>query len=317
MRYVSKIAWRPGRGSCTIGGMPRFLVLAASLLAAATPRAEELPWFVLQVPASVTDLFVADSGEAALVRYTRGAGGGWAAETYYVSVGENGVGKQRAWDRKTPLGIYFVVDQLDTSRLHEKYGITAFPLDYPNVLDRAAGKTGDGIWVHGVAPGSGRRPERDTDGCLALANEDLARLVPAFVPGRTPVIVTRGIAAAETLPRQALRDELAGRLDAWASALGRGDFAAYESLYAPDFSYRGLDRDAWAALRRDGMAGDEAGAHDVDDVLLLADPENAGLYLARFRLLQSRAGRDVETTKRLYWRRDDEGLLKIVAEDIG
>ncbi len=297
--------------------MPRYLLLAASLLAAAASRADELPWFVLQVPASITDLFAADSGEAALYHYVRTAGGDWSAEAFYVSVGENGVGKQRAWDRRTPLGIYFVVDQLDTSRLHEKYGITAFPLDYPNVLDRAAGRTGDGIWVHGVQPGSERRPARDTDGCLALANEDLEHLVPAFVPGRTPVVVTRSIAAAPTADPEALRAELAGRLDAWVSALRAGNFEAYERLYAPDFRYRGLNRDAWAALRREGMAGDGAGRHGIDDVLLLADPENPGLYLSRFRFRHVRAGHSVESMKRLYWRRDDGGRLLIVAEDVG
>jgi len=292
-------------------------LLAALLLAAAPLRAAELPWFVVQVPDSVTDLFAADSAAAALYHYRRSADGAWSAESYYVSVGENGVGKQRAWDRKTPLGVYFVVDQLDTSRLHEKYGITAFPLDYPNVLDRAAGRTGDGIWVHGVQPGSERRPARDTDGCLALGNEDLGRLAPAFRPGRTPVIVAREIGSETALPREALRTELGTRLEAWSAALNARDVRAYDELYAPDFAYRGLDRDAWLAFRRERFAADASAAPEVDDVLLLADPENPGLYLARFRLRLTLPSRTVDTMKRLYWRRGGDGLLRIVAEDTG
>jgi len=52
-------------------------------------------------------------------------------------------------------------------------------------------------------------------------------------------------------------------------------------------------------------------------VLLLADPENPGLYLSRFRFRHVRAGHSVESMKRLYWRRDDGGRLLIVAEDVG
>ena len=62
-----------------------------------------------------------------------------------MSIGQEGPGKQSSGDKRTPLGVYFVTEQLDTSKLHEKYGVTAFVLDYPNVWDLRSRRSGDGI----------------------------------------------------------------------------------------------------------------------------------------------------------------------------
>jgi hypothetical protein len=55
----------------------------------------------------------------------------------------------------------------------------------------------------------------------------------------------------------------------------------------------------------------------LHEVLLLADPEEAGLYLSRFRQRIGDDERTVETIKRLYWQRSADGNLRIVAEDNG
>jgi hypothetical protein len=55
----------------------------------------------------------------------------------------------------------------------------------------------------------------------------------------------------------------------------------------------------------------------VDDILLLTDPEEPGLYLSRFTQTITEDERTMVTTKRLYWRRTEQGNLLIVAEDNG
>jgi hypothetical protein len=55
----------------------------------------------------------------------------------------------------------------------------------------------------------------------------------------------------------------------------------------------------------------------IEDVLLLADPEDEDLFLSRFQQVIVERDRTVTTTKRLYWRRNENGELKIVAEDNG
>lgn len=296
-----------------------FMVIALlSFLTGADAVADgRVPAYVLELPDSVTDVFVAETGTATIYRFENTPAGLALGDQYYMSIGENGAGKQRAWDRKTPLGIYFVIDQLDTSRLHEKYGVTAFPLDYPNAWDRRQQRTGDGIWVHGVLADGPRRPPRDTDGCLALPNESLLALEKKFIPLQTPVVITRSIAWQTPAVREALRTELNVAIRRWTDALAAADVHAYLSTYSDEFRFNGLTFDDWASLRARVLDRRGKATVVIDDLMLLADAEEDGLLLSRFR--QTVADSDVTTvtTKRLYWRRGTEGALKIVAEDNG
>ena len=285
--------------------------------ALAAEDAEQLPAYLLQVPDSIVAIFVAETDTSTLHRFATGVGGPEYHDERYMSVGQNGVGKRRAGDRRTPLGIYFVNEQLDTSKLHEKYGPLAFPLDYPNVWDRSNERSGAGIWIHGVAPDDGRRPPLDTDGCIALPNDDLLALKEQFEPLVTPVIITRQIRWSSSQQIATIRAELAAVLDLWAESNRSGDLHQYLSLYADEFEYRGMDRGEWAAYRLQTVGEALIQEFDVQDVLLLADPEDSGLYFSRFRQKIVDGGRTIVTTKRLYWRRNAEGELKIVAEDNG
>ena len=92
---------------------------------------------------------------------------------------------------------------------------------------------------------------------------------------------------------------------------------AYLGLYADDFRYRSLDRAEWAAWRSDVFDARGEASLRLDDLLLLADPEEPGLYLARFTQVLRQHDREVVTTKRLYWRRGDGGAWRIVTEDNG
>ncbi len=294
----------------------RFCSLALLSLAAAFPATgAELPAWVIEVPASLTTLLVADTSAATLYEYSFTDDGLAGVTEFYMSIGERGVGKTNAGDRKTPLGNYFIVDQLDTSRLDPKYGITAFPLDYPNVMDRRAGRTGDGIWLHGVAPGSGQRPERDTDGCIALPNDDLADLATRLMLNSTPVLVARDMRYTSAGEKGSIRSSLIVQLEAWRDAMAAADAIAYLSLYAPDFRYRGLARDEWAAFRAAQL--DTGSLVAIDDLLILLDPGDPRLAITRFTARIPANGGETSLTKRLYWRRFDDDRWLIVAEDNG
>ncbi len=234
-----------------------------------------------------------------------------------MSIGEEGAGKNRSGDKRTPLGVYFVTEQLDTSKLHEKYGVTAFPLDYPNAWDQLADRDGDGIWVHGVQPQGGRRRERDTDGCIALANKDLRTLTAEFEDNVTPVLVTRAVAWDETSDNDAIRNELENRVAEWAASKADGDLFTFLSFYDKDFERWGMDKSEWSTLNL--QSASQRAAHDIatSELLLLAYPEEEGLYLSRFRQTVKDGEREIESVTRLYWRRDAGGTLRIIAEDNG
>ncbi len=278
---------------------------------------DELPAYVLKLPASVTTVVIAETETAILHRYVADEQGIMRRDAQRMSIGQNGVGKEKAGDRRTPLGIYFVMEELNTSNLHEKYGPAAFPLDYPNAWDAAKQKTGSGIWIHGVAPGSGVRPERDTDGCIALPNEELLSLGPHLTPLQTPVIVTRDIHRMSAQEIDVTRDQLIAALQLWSSSYRDGDWHRFLSLYSQDFAYRGMNREEWSAYRVQTVGARAIEIFTIDEVLLVADPEEDGLYLSRFRQSINESGRTNTTTKRLYWRRSPSGELQIVAEDNG
>jgi len=265
--------------------MIRSLILAVFLLPGvlAAQPGDGLPAYLLQVPETVAAIFVAETDTSALYRFEVGTTGPEYRDERYMSVGQSGVGKTRAWDRRTPLGIYFVNEQLDTSGLDEKYGAMAFPLDYPNVWDRSNERSGDGIWIHGTSPHGGRRPPLDTDGCIALSNEELLALKDQLMPLVTPVIIARQIRWLSSEQIAATRAELAAVLDLWAESRRSGDLHQYLSLYADEFEYRGMDRGEWAGYRLQTVSATSIREFELQDVLLLADPEDSGLYLSRFR----------------------------------
>lgn len=293
------------------------IVLLALLSPPSGSAAQALPAYLISLPESVGHVLIAESSTATLHRFSNDSNGLHAAKRHYMSLGRNGVGKQQAWDRRTPLGVYFVSEQLATQGLHEKYGPMAFPLDYPNAWDRLQGRDGHGIWIHGVAQEGVRRPALDTDGCIALPNDELLSLEPLLEPTITPVLITRQIVWAEKAELEGLRERLAAAIGLWQSSLAAGDLHRLLSIYADEFSFRGMDRIEWATYRMLSIAGRKVDHIDIDDLLLLADPEDTGLFLSRFRLQIVDANGAVATTKRLYWRQAEDGSLRIVAEDNG
>ena len=292
--------------------------LLLSSAGAAAGMADVLPASIIHVPDGLNSVLVAETDESTLHRYYRTDDGAFAHESFYMSIGVNGIRKERRGDRKTPLGVYVITEQLDTRGLNERYGITAFPLDYPSTIDRLAGRTGDGIWLHGVLPGGERRPERDTDGCIALPNESLNELQHHLEAGSTPIIVAASRAATDADARERIRNELEAAISSWRRAQLDGSLDAYLASYADDFRYRGLDLDAFAALRAARFTREKTTRLDVGELLLLADPVTPDLYLARFDVhWETAGGRRFIGSKRLYWQRGADGALRIVAEDNG
>jgi hypothetical protein len=311
--------WHMGSRTALLG-----LVLLARAAAAdtvdagmASPTGERLPAWLIEVPDTVTDILIADTSSATMHRFARAGDDIVEIDQRYMSIGQNGVGKERAWDRRTPLGVYFITERLDTTKMHEKYGVAAFPLDYPNAWDRYNERTGYGIWLHGVDRRNPDRPPLDTDGCLSLPNEELTKIADRLRPLVTPVIVTREMTWTPPSSLASLRKDFRQALDAWRQSLERGDLVAHLSLYADDFRYRDMDLGAWSSYRRNVFEARSLDTVRLGNVMLVADPEVPGLYLSRFTQVLRTANGEVTTTRRLYWRRESVGVWQIIAEDAG
>ncbi len=146
--------------------------------------------FVALAP-GVKHAILVDTSRSRLYLFRRDADGSLSLEANdYITQGKLGTDKQRAGDMKTPLGIYFITREVGRRWLNATYGAGAMPLNYPNAWDRLLGRTGGGIWLHGVPPTSYARPPLDSDGCVVLSNPDITALMTRIEPGATPVVIT-------------------------------------------------------------------------------------------------------------------------------
>jgi len=96
--------------------------------------------------------------------------------------------KSHEGDQCTPEGEYIAIKKLnETQTVFHK----AFLLNYPNKEDKAKGKTGGLIEIHGG--GNGSRPTENgynwTAGCIALSNKDVDTLYTFFNKGNKITIV--------------------------------------------------------------------------------------------------------------------------------
>jgi murein L,D-transpeptidase YafK len=170
-------------------------------------------------------------------------------DDYYVVLGQEIGNKYRKGDLKTPSGVYFVTGHISDDELPIKYGTGAFPVSYPNAYDQHLQKTGHGIWLHGTHKSLYSRPPRDTEGCVALTNEELLRIGRYIEPGITPVVISgevEWIAGGEWLARNV---ELQSMLENWRSSWEKVKLSAYLENYASDFWSENYDLASWTTYK--------------------------------------------------------------------
>lgn len=113
--------------------------------------------------------------------------------SFFMTIGDQGAGKQIEGDKKTPLGIYQLMDRIPQEILTDLYGSGALNINYPNPVDRKLGRTGFGIWFHGSPSNTYVRYPFSSDGCLVLSNDDMMTMLSAATPQQTLIIIDDGI----------------------------------------------------------------------------------------------------------------------------
>ena len=227
---------------------------------------------------------------------------------YYVSTGKKSGNKRSSGDLRTPEGVYFVTSWIPDEQLPSKYGIGAFPVNYPNELDRRLGKTGSGIWLHGTDQGYYSRPPQDSEGCVVLPNIDLSDLKGDIIPGQTPVVITE---KADWLDRdewQGQRKEIMAALEQWRQDWESMDVNRYLNHYTADFWSGGHTLNSWSARKRE-LARSKTYQHvKLSDVALFAypqkTPQQAPMVVARFRQQYESNNYNGDIHKRVYLRKE-------------
>ena len=215
-------------------------------------------------------------------------------KVYACSTGENRGPKCVKNDRKTPEGIYFITNSFKEQELSSVYGVRAFPIDYPNPLDRILGRKGYGIWIHGT--NQPLKP-RDTNGCIVFSNKDILEL-SRYISGRhTPIIITQKINFIERKGLQKEGSELKKFIMEWLETWKEGQIDRYMSFYRKDFDAQGKNWRQWRAHKRRLSRKYRTVDIKIDNLQILR--EN-GIVLAKFDQTYSASGFFSNGVKRLY-----------------
>jgi hypothetical protein len=156
----------------------------------------KFPKNLVSLPRSATGrppVLLVDASRSRLYVYGNQNGLPKLLDEFYTSIGAQGFDKLREGDQRTPIGVYRLEREIRNPQGNPLLGDLAMTLDYPNAFDKKSGRTGSGIWIHGVPRDVYVRPPLASDGCLALSNRDLERLKTHVRYGETQIIVVPAI----------------------------------------------------------------------------------------------------------------------------
>lgn len=151
---------------------------------------------------------------------------------FSCSTGENPGIKIKSGDKKTPEGIYFIIDRYEDKDLSPIYGKKAFPIDYPNFMDKIAKRSGNNIWLHGT---NKVLKAMDSNGCVAMENENILKISDSITINRTPVIIADTIKMTDKNNIDSQNSMIQDWFGSWENAIVKGSYHDYLSLY--DSSY--------------------------------------------------------------------------------
>ncbi|WP_353411893.1 L,D-transpeptidase family protein [Arenicella sp. 4NH20-0111] len=275
-----------------------------------------------RIPDSLLDIgehpyvLVADMQKGRLYVYENNDGQAELIRDYYMSVGSQGYGKQVEGDNKTPIGVYHVNRYIEGQRLPDLYGKGAFPVNYPNRLDRFLKRTGYGIWLHGTPSSTYARSPWTSEGCFVLSNDDLldiAQFVSA--EAKTPVILSDQVNWVDRRDLLLRKDEFLSVVDRWRRDWESIDTEAYLSHYVQeDLNFGAINFKGWANAKRKVNKGKTFIQVDLDIHEMFVYPGEKDMFVISYTQNYLSNNYSGQTQKKQYWKRLDSGQWKILFE---
>lgn len=279
--------------------------------ASALPATGSIPAEFLALAPTVRQAIAIDASKSRLYLFKHEAGKLVLTADYYVSVGKLGMGKLEEGDQRTPEGMYFIGRQIAGAKLPEFYGKGALTVNYPNDWDRAMGRSGSGIWLHGSPPDQFARLPQASDGCMVLSNADLTRLMRS-VDKLAPVLVRdrlQWVANADAGQARE-RDAFMQVLTRWQQSWNQGDTSELGRLYAPEL--RSADDNK--PMQERMAAAFKSANTQLQDVSVYAWKDAKGeIRIANFRLKSRHLAEP--WSLRQYWRKTGNEW-KLFSEDV-
>ena len=262
---------------------------------------QHIPEYLWRLDPEYAHAIVVDTAKSRLYLYSNDNGTPRYMADYYITVGKNGVGKQKEGDKRTPEGIYFAGKQLQR-KLPDFYGSGAFPLNYPNEWDIRQGKDGHGIWLHGTPGDTYSRPPRASDGCIVLSNPDLDTLKPYLKNGNTPIVIARNAQLVSDAQLTAQKTDLLSEIENWRKAWEAQETERYLAFYSKDFYSKIREFNRRAAEKRRNQATSAPAEITLSNISVFRYPnDQQEMVVVNFEQKYKSNNLDNRMRKRQYW----------------
>jgi murein L,D-transpeptidase YafK len=294
----------------------------------------DTPSTLIQAGKHLTQLVVVDLEASVLQQYQVDQHNSSLLRTHYIGSGEGGFGKLIEGDLKTPLGVYAITGYLAGDTLPDLYGAGALPIDYPNTLDRYLGRTGYGIWLHGVPSGQLSRTPYSSEGCVTMSNEHMNRLSRQLNSSETRVVLTNQTKQLPAAERQKLKRELKQLFSTYQQAWLNGDESTLLHLYQNhDYLGTRIQNERYSFVRV-SSTDNTINPHNisaawseyqlafsqihVNDISILINPqanEGESEYPSNI-VMDAWFGPNNENQITIYWSRNSDGHWQVITESI-
>ncbi len=259
------------------------------------PKKDLLPAELVEIPKNQDYVILVDTTRSRLFLYENAFPQPRLVTDFYVSQGKMGAVKVREGDKRTPIGVYTITELLPREKLTDFYGPLALPIDYPNAWDKRLGKTGYGIWLHGMPKTYASRPPKASDGCVVLANQDLVALKQFVDIGNTQVIISEKLDFVPVEVWQSHRKAAIRMVNTWKTDLEKG-FSKGIYHYASDVKIDGMDLIEWQKTNQ--VTNRSFGDIELEDLSVMRYPSDQDMMVVSFKQQDDVSG---SVRKQQYW----------------
>lgn len=269
------------------------------------PPIDSVPRFVLQLMDQQKIVLIVDAKKSRLYVYEKQGEQLQLRTDYYISQGKLGTHKTMEGDQKTPIGVYYITSHLSKSQLSDFYGAGALPINYPNEWDKANGRKGSGIWLHGTPSDSYSRPPLASDGCVVLTNPDIQQLFSSVQIGRTPVVISDHVEFVSKAKWQQERDAALKMIEKWHHDVESQDAVRLSTNYSKKFkSESGSNLKDWLEKYQASFIGGKGPGSKLQDVTLFRYPGHDELIVSTFTQNIEIGKAKKIIRKRQYWSKE-------------
>lgn len=181
---------------------------------------------------------------------------------FKCTTGKNQGNKEKKGDKRTPEGTYLLVSKIEPPALPPKYGISAYPLNYPNPIDKRLKKDGNGIWLHATPI---ERPPYNSEGCVVINDNDMKEVSKYIIPGKTLINISKD----SSFLNFPYIEEIKNTIENWRKGWESMKIEEYIKFYDDNFMTDGKNKNQWKTYKEKINKSKKFIKVDISDLQIL------------------------------------------------